>query len=300
MALRTVKTVIVRVWDDINNNHTMAMAASLSYYFVLSLFPLLMLAGAILSLLPVPNLFNNILGMMSRIVPPDAMGMVQRVVADVVKPHSTALLSFGIIGTIWTASSGFANMIEALDVAYDVPETRPWYKTRALAIGLTFVVGFIMFVGLMVMVVGPQFGTWLTRHGATDEFSEWWPALRWVVAIGLTVLAIELLYFWAPNVKQKFKHTLVGATIAVGGWIGLSFGLGVYFRSIAQLNKTYGTLGGAMALSVWFYWSALAILIGAEFNSEILQVTGNGRLPLKQPPPASVTPRKATEAELAA
>ncbi len=298
--LHVAKTVVVNVWDDINNNHTLAMAASLSYYFVLSLFPLLMLAGAVLSLLPVPHLFDSILNAMARVVPPDAMGMVRRVVADVVKPHSTALLSFGIVGTIWTASSGFANMIEALDVAYDVPETRPWYETRALAIGLTFVVGFIMVVALGVMVLGPQFGTWLVRHFGIDEFGEMWPVIRWFLAIGFTVLAVELLYLWAPNVRQSCRQTLIGAAIAVGGWIGLSFGLGIYLRSIANLNKTYGTLGGAMALSVWFYWSAIAILVGAEINSEILQARGDGRLPLKRPPPPSVKPRKATEAEHAA
>jgi membrane protein len=101
-------------------------------------------------------------------------------------------------------------------------------------------------------------------------------------------------------VKQRFYSSLPGACIAVGGWIGLSYLLGIYFQRFANFNKTYGTLGAAIALMVWFYWTGFMILLGAEVNSELLQISGSGRLALKQPPPASVTPKPATEADIAA
>jgi membrane protein len=192
-------------------------------------------------------------------------------------------------------------MIEALNVAYDVPETRPYWHTRALAIGLTFLIGLLMVVALAVMIVGPQFGAWLAgKVHLGPVFIAVWPYLRWGVSVAFTVIAVEVLYFVAPNVKQNFWRTLPGAAVAVVGWIGLSFLLGLYFRSVAHLNKTYGTLGAGIALFVWFYWTALIILIGGEFNSELIQQTTGGRLPLKQPPPPFVKPQPPTEADMAA
>lgn len=295
------KNALVNAYQDILKNHTMAFAAALSYYFVLSLFPLLIALAAVVGYLPIPNLFGHILDVMSRVVPPDSMGMVRKILGSVISPSKGKLLTVGLLASLWSASSGFASMIEALNVAYDVPETRPYWKTRPLAFLMTFVIGVLMIVALSVLVVGPSFGSWLANKvDLGPQFVIVWPYIRWGVSIAFTVLAVELLYFLGPNVKQKFVATLPGALFGVGGWIGLSYLLGLYFQHFANFNKTYGTLGAAIALFVWFYWSSLAILIGAEVNSELLQETGNGKLPLKQPPPLEVTPKPTTEADLAA
>jgi len=299
--LRHFGNALKNAYRDVLKNHTMAFAAALSYYFVLSLFPLLIALAAVVGYLPIPDLFNHILDVMSRVVPPQSMGLVRKIVASVISPSKGKLLTVGLIGTLWSASSGFASMIEALNVAYDVPETRPYWKTRSLAFLMTFVIGVLMVIALSVLIVGPSFGSWLANKvDLGPQFVMVWPHLRWGVSVGFTVLAIELLYFIGPNVKQRFLQTLVGAIFAVGGWIGLSYLLGLYFQHFSSLNKTYGVLGGAIALFMWFYWTSLAILIGAEINSELIQETGNGKLPLKQPPPAEVTPKAATEADLAA
>ena len=295
------KNALVNAYKDVLKNHTMAFAAALSYYFVLSLFPLLIALAAVVGYLPIPNLFSHILDVMSRVVPPDSMGMVRKILGSVISPSKGKLLTVGLLATLWSASSGFASMIEALNVAYDVPETRAYWKTRPLAFLMTFVIGALMIVALSVLLVGPSFGSWLANKvDLGPQFVIVWPYIRWGVSIGFTVLAVELLYFLGPNVKQKFFATLPGALFGVGGWIGLSYLLGLYFQHFANFNKTYGTLGAAIALFVWFYWSSLAILIGAEVNSELLQETGNGKLPLKQPPPLEVTPKPTTESDLAA
>jgi membrane protein len=299
--LQRVKVVAVNVYNDINNNHTLAFAASLSYYFVLSLFPALIAMAAVLGFLPIPDLWGKTLDIFSRFVPPDSMGLVRRVLSDVITPNRGKILSVGLLGAVWAASSGFAAMIEALNVAYDVPETRPYWKTRLLAIALTFAIGSIMIVAAVVMILGPDFGKWVALHlHISWVFARLWPILRWVTTIAFVVAAIEGLYFWGPNVKQRFYSSLPGACIAVGGWIGLSYLLGIYFQKFANFNKTYGTLGAAIALMVWFYWTGFMILLGGEVNSELLQISGSGRLALKEPPPSSVTPKPATEADLAA
>jgi len=261
------------------------MAAALSYYFVLSLFPALIFLSAMVAYLPVPDLFGQALSMMGRFIPPDSMGLVRRVLADVITPNRSAFLSFGILGTLWATSGGFSAAIEALNVAYDVKDDRPFWKTRSLAIALAFIIGGLFLLALAVMIVGPRFGLWLAdRIHLSSVFVFLWPFIHWSVAIGFTILAVEALYFLAPHVKQRFLATLPGAVVAVGCWIALSYLLGMYFRHFANFNKTYGTLGAAVALMVWLYWTGFAILVGAELNSELAKISSEGPLPEKHEP----------------
>jgi hypothetical protein len=174
----------------------------------------------------------------------------------------------------WSASSGFTALIDALNTAYDVSETRRYWKTRGLAILLTFSVGCLLVTALGLLLVGPGLSAWLAK---TFGMKMLWPFVRWAVAIGCTILALELLYFVAPNVKQRFVSTLPGAVIAVGGWIGLSYLLGLYFQDFSAYSKSYGSLGIALAFSIWLYWSGFVILVGAQFNAELQQKT-RGRL----------------------
>ena len=295
-----IRDVLKNAWSDIMNNHTMAMAAGLSYYFVLSLFPLLILAASLLALLPIPHLFDYLVAVIVRNMPPDTMGLMFRVLHTVVQPRA-GLFTVGLIGTLWTVSGGFSSLIEALNVAYDVPETRPMWKTRLLALGLAFVIGGIMLAGIAVTVLGPKIGQWITHWiGLSSQFMQVWPYIRWTLSVVLNVLAVEMLFFWAPNVKQRFWATLPGAFFGVGFWIGSSYALSLYFRHFANYNKTYGVLGGAIMLLTWMYWSWFAILVGAEINSELVKAGGGGRLELKGKPPAAVKPRPAWEEKPAA
>jgi membrane protein len=283
----SVKDALVLTYADVVQNHTMQMAAALAYYFVLSFFPALIFLSAVVAYLPVPDLFNQALALMARFLPADSMGLVRRVLGDVVTPNRGTFLSFGILGTLWAASGGFAAIIEALDTAYQVKDDRPFWKTRPLAVGLALMVGALVLISLSVMVVGPRFGEWLAgRVHLSGLFVLLWPYIHWTIAVGFTVLAIEALYFLAPNVKQRFLATLPGAVLSVGCWIGLSYLLGTYFRHFGALNKTYGTLGAAIALMVWLYWTGFAMLVGAELNAELAKISNEGKLSEKHEPPA--------------
>jgi membrane protein len=295
-----VRAVIRQAYNDVMNNHIMSLAAGLSYSFVLSLFPLLILLAALLAYLPIPNLFHEILDGLSTVTPADSMSLVRRVLATVIQPHS-GLLTFGIVGTLWTISGGFAGLIDALNVAYNVPETRPIWETRLLSLGLALVVGLLLTIAIIFTLLGPRIGELLAdKVGAGQAFLAVWPWIRWSVAIAFTVVGVELLFFWAPNVKQRFSATLPGAFLSVISWIGSSYGLRIYFQNYANYNKTYGTLGAAMALMVWLYWSWLIILIGAEINAELVKAGGGGKLELKHKPPPAVKPRPAWEERPAA
>jgi membrane protein len=177
-------------------------------------------------------------------------------------------------------------MIEALDIAYDVECGRTFWKSRLLAIALAGICGVLLLTALALTVVGPHFAEWLaSRIALSAVFVSIWPAMRWTIAIGLTILAVEVLYFLAPNVKQRFAATLPGAILSVIVWNGLSHLLGLYFRDFAHLNRTYGILGGFVAFMTWLYWTSFVLLVGAEVNAELAKESKQGSIEPKETPP---------------
>jgi len=284
-----IKQAFRSAYRDILRHHTLQVAAALSYYFVLSVFPGLIFLSAVIGWMHDQHLFGSVLALMTRLFPPDTMHVVYSVLQDVLSNHRGTLLSFGMIGTIWVASTGFNAMIEALDIAYDAPDNRPYWKTRLLAIGLAAICGSLLLIALAVMIVGPRFGEWIAAHlGLSSAFAVVWPALRWTIAISFTVLAVELLYFLAPNVKQRFGASLPGAIFAVVAWNGLSLLLSLYFRHFANFNRTYGTLGGMIALMTWLYWTSFVLLVGAEISAELAKQSKKGGIQPKNVPEMNV------------
>jgi len=266
-------------YRDLQKHRALQVSAALSYYMVLSVFPALIFLSAVMASIPLPGLFGHTVDLMSRILPADTVVMLQPVLRDLLAANRTPWLSFGMVGTIWVASTAFGAFIEALDIAYDVKEGRPFWKTSLLAIGLAAITGGLLLSALAVTIVGPRFGIWLAnRIYLSREFVLLWPVIHWVIAITFTVLTVELLYFLAPNVKQRFLATLPGTFLAVACATSFSYFLGLYFRHVANYSHTYGTLGGFMAFMTWVYWNSLAVLVGAEVNAELAKESREGQL----------------------
>jgi membrane protein len=275
IGLRGAREVIVSVYKEVQRTRVLNIAAGLSYYFLLSLFPLLILLATLLGYLPIPRLFDHALDFAARFVPQEAMGLVRKILGSVLTPNRGGLLSIGIIGTIWAASSGFASMIDALNIAYDARESRSMLKHRARAIELMFITGGLMALAMVLTLVGNRAGRFVGNlFHLSYAFDVSWPYLRWGVIGGCIVLSLELLYFLGPNVKQRFKHSLPGALIGTALWILISEVVNLYVSHFANYNKTYGAIGAVIALMFWLYVSSIAILVGAEFNSELLRVEG--------------------------
>jgi membrane protein len=262
------KNAAVNVVRGMEKNHTMAFAAALAYYFVLALFPFLIFLSVVVARLPLPDFFSQVMGLISQVVPASSMGPLKNLIRDTILSTHSRVLTVGILLTLWSASSGFTALIDALNAAYQVSETRRYWKTRSLAVGLTFSVGCLLLVALSLLLVGPILSARLTEAFGMRSL---WASVRWVIAIACTVVAVELLYFVAPNVRGRFVSTLPGALIAVGGWIGLSDLLGIYFRYFSRYSRGYGSLGVALAFSIWLYWTGFLVLVGAQFNAELLQ-----------------------------
>jgi membrane protein len=273
-----VKRSIQNAIQDVQDHHTIQVSAALSHYFFLALFPGLIVLSVILSWIPIPDLFGSALGTMARLLPPNTMATLYSILSGVLTEHRGTWLSVGLLGMIWVATSAFDALIEALNIAYDVKDNRPFWKTRLLALGLAAVCGALFTAGLAVIMVGPRFGDWLaSRLDIPRVFAMLWPALHWTIAITFTVLGVELLYFLSTCKRPKFVDTLPGAVVTVVSWLGLSALLGIYFRHFANYNRVYGTLGGFIAFMTWFQWTSFVLLLGAEMNAELAKTRRSKR-----------------------
>lgn len=264
--------LIVTLYNELDRTRAYTVAAALAFYFLLALIPLLLLVSALLKALPIPNLFQILLNMMSQMVPSYAMEFVEQIVISILGPSSVKLFSFGIIGYLWAASGGFSSLIEALDFAYDVDHTSPWWKDRIRGIILTFTAGGLASISLIAYILGPRFGHFLTQYFLLPPGVERiWLFLRPATAFLTFVAGLEIIYYIGPNRRHSFVSTLPGALLAIAAWFLGTAGLSYYLRHLSNYNATYGSMGALIALMLWFYLSALAILIGAELNAELLK-----------------------------
>jgi membrane protein len=266
-------TLLKRFAWRIVNDDLLGWSAQLSYYFFLTLFPGLICFVALASFFPVEHLTDVVLALLTRIAPPDVLSLVERQLTVIAEQRSAGWLTFGIIGTAWTASAGMQTLIRTLNFAYHVPETRPWWRVRLRAIALTFVMAVFAIASLAIVLVGPMIGERVAAalHLSSVFLQTWW-IVRWPVIVGLAVAGLAFVYHVGPDASQRWSGTIPGSCFATGVWIGASLGLRWYVSSLATYQKTYGTIGATLVILLWFYVSGLAMLAGAELNSVMNEV----------------------------
>ena len=164
MTWAGLKRALATAYDDVLNHPALQVAAALSYYFILAVLPGLIFLSAVMGSIPLPDLFGRVLDLMSRLLPAPTMDLVRKVLLEVLSSNRKMWLSVGMLGIIWLVSAAFDATIEALDIAYDVKNSRPLWKTRLLAIGLGAICGGLLMAALAIMIVGPRFVAWLDNR----------------------------------------------------------------------------------------------------------------------------------------
>jgi membrane protein len=268
--LHESRRLIVIVYEELLRTRAFTIAAALAFYFLLAVVPTVVVFTSLLRFLPVSSVFQQSLNLMAELVPPEAMTLVGKIVTDILAPNRGKLLSFGILGYIWAASGGFSSLIESLDIAYEVPVSRSWWRDRVRALLLTTTSGGLVTFSILLLFAGPHFGHFMSEVFPVFRLIErFWPELRLLLVGATFVTALELVYYLGPNCRHSFLSTLPGAVVAIAIWVLGSTGLNYYLRHFSNYNTTYGSMGAVIGLMLWFYVTALAILIGAELNAEL-------------------------------
>ena len=262
------------VFTEVLRTRVLTIGAAVAFFFLLSLVPLLGVASALLSALPIPNLWQQLLTTLAMLVPPEAMTLVRSVIASVITPHPARILSIGILTYLWSATGAFSSLIEALNIAYDVHQERPWWRDRLQALLLTSTCGALGIFSLLCLIFGPSVLHLLSRVLPIPYvFSIIWLPLRAVLLFGTFVANVMLLYSLGPNRKVPFRTLLPGASVAVVFWFAGSFGLSTYAEHFSNYSATYGSLGAIILLMLWLYLTSVVLLVGAELNAELWKRT---------------------------
>jgi membrane protein len=267
------RTIVKFQKDDVPG-----LAAQLAYYLILALFPFVLVLVTVMGTFSNEAFANDVLGYFEQVLPGPVFELVRRYLQDVLAGRNKApgLLSFGIIGTIWAASGAFSAIINALNRAYDVEETRPYWKVKGLAILMTFGLSGLILVGVLLMLAGPAIGEQVANiFGLGEEFLIFWNVARWPVALLFLVVVIALIYYFAPDVQQPFRWITPGGVVGVALWLLASVAFRLYVASpYNSYNEsgTYGPIATAIILLLYLYISSVAILFGAELNAALVRL----------------------------
>jgi membrane protein len=260
-----------RTYREMLDDNGLGLAAQLAFYFFLSLFPTLLFLLAIASYLPADDLTGRVVGVMQGAAPDQVVGIIRTQLEHLGARRDGGVLTFGVVFALWSSSAALVAIIDALNRAYDVTDTRSWWKRRAVALLLTIGLAAFLLLSFALVMGGPALGRFVGGYfGLDSAFATAWSVLYWPVVFMLVATGIGLVYFFAPNVKQPFAWLTPGSVLAAVLWIGGSLGFRTYVANFGSYNESYGAIGGVMVLLLWLYLSGLVLLLGAELNSEIV------------------------------
>jgi membrane protein len=243
-------------------------AAALGYYFVFALFPFLFLLATLTAYIPYFRASSDtLLSRASAILPPEAMGLVTEHVRGLVTRPRPRFLTLSLLLALYSASRGVDALRGALNRAHDVEETRPLWKTEALAFGMTGGGALLVLGAVAGLAAGGSGGFWLARHfGVTASYLFVWRWLRWPVTAVAIALSAALAYHFLPNVKRPFKLITAGSLLGTISWFVTTWAFGQYAAHFGSYNVTYGAIAGVIVLMTWFYLTGLIFLMGGEIN----------------------------------
>lgn len=260
-----------RVWLEAGRKHLPLFAAGVAFYFLLAVFPALIALVNLYGLIADPEQLYRQVQNLAAVVPPGAVDLLDARVRDIVAGDSKTGLGLGfvvsLLGVLWSASAGTLGLIRAINAAYGHPENRSFVRVRGLALGFTLGAIFLVLFGVGLVGVAPQV---LGHVGLGDQVQALIGALRWPVLTLAMLSGLALVYRYAPaRPPAGWRWVSPGSAVATALWLGGSGLFSWYLASFGRFNEIYGSLGAVIALLIWFFLTAFAVLAGAEINAQI-------------------------------
>lgn len=259
-----------QLYDRIIEADVFGLSAQLAYFFLLSLFPLLLFIITLLGYLPIDE--YAVIDVLSTYLPVEVVSMIELNINQLLNQQNSGLLSISFLGTLWSASNGLNAITKAFNRAYQVEENRPFLVTRLIAIALTIAMVGVICIALLLPVFGRMIGVYLFSFiNLSDNFLDLWNTLRWVVSSIVFFIVLFALYTLAPNKKIKVRHAFWGTLFATISWQLVSLAFSYYVNTLGNYSATYGSLGTVIILMFWFYISGMIIITGGVINAVLLR-----------------------------
>jgi membrane protein len=268
---RELVPLVKRVGKETLDDNVLGLAAETAWSFFFGLFPTVLFA------LPLLSLFGDrrewvqtIMNQLSVSLPADTVGLISKVITEIVDTDSApGLISVGLLLALWSGSSMFASLMAALNRAYEIQETRPWWRQRLIAAACTILGIGVVWISAIIMVGGEQIGQIAVRLLRLDPAEAVVLAVvQYVLAFILLATFIWVLYLVLPAGTQNKRTSMIGAMVATVLWMVFTLLFRLYVQNFETYNKAYGAIGAVMVLLTWMYWTMFVILVGGELNAE--------------------------------
>lgn len=263
-VVEDIKNLIFRFIDD----DVLALASQLAYSLIFSFFPFLIF---IITLIGYSNVSStDVLIGLNRIFPQNALELVENTVIEIVETRSGQLLSFSLIFTIWTASSGFHAVIKGINKAYDKPEHRSIFRVYFISILCTLGVTLIILTTILFLVFGGIIGNFLAfKLGFSYEFKAIWDIFRYIIIFLSTTFIFAALYHCTPSVKLTWREVIPGAIFSTIGLVVVSIGFAFYVNNFSNYSRIYGSIGAVIVLMTWLFLLSVITIMGGELNATL-------------------------------
>jgi membrane protein len=262
--------ILKRTGAEIYEGRCFGWAASLAYYFFLALFPTLLFAVSLAAMLPVQHLIDQIVSVLSHVAPGDVVAIARQQFAQIARRPHGGVLTLSLLAALWSTSSGMTAIIDVLNQAYHITESRPWWRVRLTATALTLALVVGTFSAFALVMSGPVAAQLAADWLGLGPVLGWgWAIVRWPAAFALVVAALGCIYQFAPDTRREWQWITPGSVTATTMWLLVSLAFKWYVSHFADYQKTYGAIGGVMVALLWFYFTGLAILIGAQLDAAI-------------------------------
>ncbi|OIH95824.1 MULTISPECIES: YihY/virulence factor BrkB family protein [unclassified Curtobacterium] len=268
----TLVYTLKKTLREFSSDQCTDLAASLTYYSVLALFPGLLAVVSILGLVSNPkDTVDSLLTIIGNVGSKDVAELLREPVEGLVRsPAAPVTFIVGLLGALWSASGYVGAFGRSMNRIYNVREGRPIWKLRPTMLGVTVTTVVLLVLGLLALVSGPLARSFGDLIGLGDVAATVLLVVQWPIMLVIAILVVAVLYYWSPNVKQpKFRWVSGGSILAILIWIVASVGFGFYVGNFSNYNATYGSLGGVIVFLLWIWITNNALLFGAEFDAEI-------------------------------
>jgi len=276
-----------RLWVELEEDAVTECAAQLAFYFLFSLFPFLFFIVTLAGRLPfAPGAVDAMMERLGPLMPAEALQVVQGHLESLVQDSQPRLITLGFLVALWTASRGVDAFRRALNLAYDVPEYRPYWKTQGLAMLMTVAGSLLIPLAFALFLLGGQVGEWIAgRLHFLNVYHAVWSWLRWPFTATLVMLALALCYWRLPAVRHRYQFLSPGAVLATVLWLATTWGFTQYVEHFGRYNVTYGSIGGAVVLLLWLYLTGLIFILGGEVNAVLEHAEAEAAQAAGKPPP---------------
>lgn len=283
-ALKTSKRVTLPGFDGIplynvalsffrglTEGYITSRAAAISYSVFLAIFPFLIFLFTIIPFIPIENFQQSLLGIIQDFMPRMAFESVREIIIDIVTRPRSSLLIINLILTLYFSTNGVNSLIEAFNNTYHTLETRSSFKQYLVSVAIVFINSFLLIIAIGLITFGPSLFSWILPYSVQNSMVvvSLLQLLRWLVILGLLLMAISFIYYLAPARQKSFRFFSSGSMLATLLIVVTTLGFNFYVDNFSSYNVLYGSLGTLMIVLVWIYINAISLIVGFELNASI-------------------------------